>query len=326
LEAGTPADEPRNIQVIDVVVVESELGGAFREPLKCDSEGSVYVRGYDAVLRSKIPIRKFDTQKGVRLASFSLDSAPGLEFETGDEFFVAPDGELYWLTATKSERYILTFAKDGTFKGKVKLEFGKPFLPYQLAVFAGGEFLISGLNPEDPGKKSDKKPFTGIFDKQGRLVKRIALQDDDAIHEAAQRGDSNFTSELYPGQGNRAVSQGAVVGSSDGNVYLMRRTSPALIYAISPAGTVVRRISVDSGDPALFPMEVHGVEGRLAIMFWNRVTGESLFKIVETQTGDVIATYANQNLFGFTCYTLPQRFTFLSTSKGKLAFAHAEPQ
>jgi len=207
LEAGTPADEPRNIQVIDVVVVESELGGAFREPLKCDSEGSVYVRGYDAVLRSKIPIRKFDTQKGVRLASFSLDSAPGLEFETGDEFFVAPDGELYWLTATKSERYILTFAKDGTFKGKVKLEFGKPFLPYQLAVFAGGEFLISGLNPEDPGKKSDKKPFTGIFDKQGRLVKRIALQDDDAIHEAAQRGDSNFTSELYPGQGNRAVSQ-----------------------------------------------------------------------------------------------------------------------
>jgi hypothetical protein len=326
-EVDGPAEERTStLRMVDVVVVESELGGIFLDPLRCDSEGNVYMRGYDARQRMKMPIRKFDPQKGVRLASFSLDSVPELEFESGEQFFVSADGDLHWLTATETDRYILSFGKDGAFKSKTKLDFGKPFMAYQLAAFSSGEFLISGLKVQDSGPGDEKRPFTGVFDKQGKLVRSVTLQDDAAIHEAALRGDSNFTSELHPGQSNRAVSMGVAVGSADGNVYLMRRTSPALVYAVSAAGTVVRRISVDPGDPVLLPVAMHEVAGRLAIMFWDRHTKESVFKIVETHTGNVVASYGGTNLMGFTCYSPPRRFTFLATKRGKLAFGHAEPQ
>ncbi len=325
-EDASAEESVQEIQVVEIISVESELGGIFADPLKCDSEGNVYMRGYDAVQRMRMPIRKFDTQKGVRVATFALDSVPELEFESGGQFFASSDGQLHWLGATRSDRSVLTFAKDGTFKSKTKLEFGKPFIPYQLAAFSSGEFLISGMKPEGSGPGGVKKPFTGIFDAGGKLVKRVSLQDDDAIHEAAQRGDSNYTNELHPGRTNRTVSMGAVVGSSDGNVYLMRRTSPAIIYAVSAAGSVVRRMSVDPGDPLMLPVGMQGAEGKLAIMFWDRATKESLFKVVETHTGDVVATYRGKHLLAFTCYSLPQRFTFLTTRKGKLAFDHAEPR
>jgi len=45
-----------------------------------------------------------------------------------------------------------------------------------------------------------------------------------------------------------AVDKSAAVAGDDGLVYLMRATSPAIVYAISPAGEVIRKIASRSSE------------------------------------------------------------------------------
>ena len=53
--------------------------------------------------------------------------------------------------------------------------------------------------------------------------------------------------------GNRAIELGLMEAGNDGNLYLMRRLSPAILSAISPAGEVIRRFTVDPGEADYMP-------------------------------------------------------------------------
>lgn len=146
------------------------------------------------------------------------------------------------------------------------------------------------------------------------------MKDDQEIHEMATSGDPRVTASTVPGS-NRAVAWGQMEAAADGNIYVMRWLSPAIFYAVSPGGEVVRRFTVDPGKPGFMPIQMHVSVNRIAVLFARSPSWEKIMKIVDLE-GNELATYDELMVDGkpvgiglaFTCYTLnPERFTFLGT-------------
>jgi hypothetical protein len=90
------------------------------------------------------------------------------------DFAVASDA--VWLLATISSKsgtlsYALRFTLQGDYKGALPLEGGSYM--EQLAVFDSGDFLVSGTERIVRGSKERFESVTAMFDRTGKLLKRI---------------------------------------------------------------------------------------------------------------------------------------------------------
>jgi len=122
-----------------------------------------------------------------------------------------------------------------------------------------------------------------------------------------------------------AVDKSAAVAGDDGLVYLMRATSPAIVYAISPAGEVIRKIAVAAPSGAGMPQfGLRVVKNRLAVQFGRNCDsnidhgscGSSIYSVVDATTGSRLAAYeAQKDVAGpIACYLPdPDRFFIFST-------------
>lgn len=312
------------------VVVSSEIASSFLGPFVCDSAGSLYLRSESAGVTA---IRKLNA-KGERVALYEPASNPDVKVGNTGYFSVTPDGELYALVFAANEltRYVLVFKFDGSYKAKIKLETGFAWVPSAMAVFPNGNMLVTGQEYDrDPRKP--KLPFTGIFRADGKLLKELNLEDDGAIQDMAMAQDSRVMSPTVP-TSNRAVSWSQIEAAKDGNLYLMRWFSPAIIYVISPGGNVVRRFTVDAGNLDFKPASMHISGKRIALLFYQPQSMEKIMKVVDLE-GNELATYDELRVDGkpklgmlggaFACYTQqPERFTFLVTDDNhKIELKHA---
>ena len=304
----------RKLVRVETVQTSGEMASFFHT-MKCDGEGNVYIQ-YNPALPA---IHKLNS-KGERVAVFQPTLNPDRKIEASRSFAVVPSGELYELVfAHEITRYVYVYKSDGSFDSAVKLQPGIPWSPSTIAIFPSGQLLIAGAEYER-GAGVATLPFTGIFAADGRLLKEIKLEDDETLRDMAVRGDARVTSPQMP-HGNRAVALSHAEMASDGNAYLMRWATPAIFYAISPGGEVVRRFTVNPPqDAAEPPMDVHVSENRIAILFVNQQTMRKVIKIVDLE-GHEIATYAEPMAGGkpagdvglaLACYTQnPDRFTFI---------------
>jgi len=140
----------------------------------------------------------------------------------------------------------------------------------------------------------------------------------------------------YP-QTNKAVDFSEIETGADGNAYLMRWTNPAVFYAISPGGEIVRWFTVDPGDSSFYPSGMHTFQNRIAVLFLDGQTHDKIMKIVDLE-GREIATYDELRADGkptggmlgsaFACYSEnPTRFIFLGASDDdRLQYWIAEPR
>jgi hypothetical protein len=215
-----------------------------------------------------------------------------------------------------SSRQVLNFRPDGSYNSVTNLRVDFDWFPSQIASFPEGRFLITGERPLLGHPEAPRWPFTGVFASDGTLLREVKLEDDMELHRMAEVGDSRVA---RPGlrQINRAVTQGSVETGADGNVYLMRAISPAILYAISPAGEILRSFTVDPGESDFVPlMPLHISGNRMAVLFHNDSTGKQLIKVVSL-TGQDLATYSTA-VGGeppgptLACYSAAkERFTFL---------------
>jgi hypothetical protein len=301
---------------VETVVAPSEVAASFVEPLSCDEDGNLFL-GSDEPAAA---IRKL-SPKGERVAVFQPIANPDVKVGTTSYFAVTPDGELYALAfaTTEMSRYVLVFKSDGTYKNKIKLAPGFPWTPATLAVFSNGSLLITGQK-YDHDRSKPMLPFTGIFASDGSLLKELTLKDDEKITEMAAAHDNRVTSPTNR-LTNEAIDWGQAATASDGNIYVMRWLSPAVLYVISPGGQVVRRFEVDSGDANFKPLSMHISGNRIAVLFYQEATFDKVMKIVDLE-GREVASYdelreggkAKLGTIGlaFACYTArPDRFTFL---------------
>ena len=323
--AGTSASRGLSIETVKV---PSELAEMFAFPLKCDAGGNLFFRtapdGFDAIHKL--------SPRGERLAVFQPKSAD-VKVDHAEYFSIGPDGDIYQIImAHEITRYVFAYNDDGTVKSEIKLQPGFAFFPSRLAVFPTGDLLVAGLE-YDKDRTAAMWPFTGIFSSGGTLRKELTLEDDENIRAMAASGDPRVTSPQNPSS-NHAVTQGGAEVGQDGNVYLMRRLSPAIVYAVSAGGAVVRRFTVDPGHEDFMPVIMHIAGGRMAILFREEQSRKEIIKVVDLE-GHEIATYDEPVVGGrqalgmaFACYASnPERFTFLTAMEDdRLGLLIATPQ
>ena len=296
--------------------------------LKCDAKNNLYFMTAPDGVRG---IHKLNAS-GERIGLFLPDS-PGVKIDFPQSFSITPDGYVYQLIhAHEATRYVFVYRPDGTLKSTISLQAGSAFDPHVLAVFPSGDFLVSGLEYAKGRDDPIMWPFSRIFSADGTVRRELKLRDDEQIHDLAAAGDPRVTPADRPSS-NRAVSGGTAESGPDGNVYLMRRLSPAIIYAISPGGEV-RRFTVDPGQPDLMPVGMHVGGDRIAVLFWHPQTGEETLKVIDLR-GHQVASYEEPTVNGagqlglaFACYARnPDRFTFLETgNEHRLRLLTATPQ
>jgi len=319
-EEGVTESRSLRLMPVETILAPTEVARGLGD-LSCDSDGNLYL-GSDS---PAIPgIRKLGP-RGELLATFAPTDNPDVKVGGAGSFAVSQGGDLYVVVFPDKEitRYVLIFKSDGTYKNKIKLQPGFAWVPASIAIFANGSLLMTG---QEYVKGQPMAPFTGIFSAEGKLLKELDLEDDKVIDGMALSGDPRVVSSSNP-VSNRAVSWGKMQAARDGNIYVMLWLSPTVFYAVSPAGRVVRRFTVDSGRDDLMPMEMHISGDRIAVLFVQRETHETLMKVLDLE-GHELATYdydrpadgvSKSNVvhlgLAFACYSAkPEHFTFLTTT------------
>ena len=246
---------------------------------------------------------------------------------------MSPDGELYQLVFPhEMARFMAIFDSHGRFKSRVKLDTGFAWTPSTVAPLSSGYLLVAGMRYDGDPHLHPMRPFTGIFDSSGTLVKEVNLEDDTMIYEMAAAGDHRVVPAENPVI-NRAVMRGRAIPAQDGNAYLIRALSPAIVYGISTGGAVVHRFTVDPGNPNYIPVGMHISRDRIAIQFVNPGTRDQRIIVVNT-SGEPVASYEDPIVDGkvrfgrgLACYLQnPDRFVFLTTKDSKLGLKTAKPR
>ncbi len=352
----TAAQQPPEfpLRLRETIPVAGDTGAGFTWPIKCDSKGNLYVRFSDALGRHmSTPVTRILLDGRVE-AAFRLDAAPGFHADdTFDDFAVDSRGRVYLLTERLTEgkdfeSLILAYDSDGKFSSVIKLE--RFFSGDKLAVFTTGEFLATGekLDCKDGECQSTGHTFTGIFDRQGRLVQEMELPDDiearpnepkapplDAAADrpaalpAAQSEPPAGTAKLSSEGFSRALSMGSAVAADDGNVYVMRATPDPIVYALGRDGSVVRRLVVVAPSEHASAAAFQVAGGRLVVIFTERNAAGKfrriVFVVADAETGEPIAHYVTAPGTSATgCYS-PDGFCLLGSDKGRLVIQKTYP-
>jgi hypothetical protein len=292
--------------------IASEAGGAFMSNSKCDSEGNLYIRKF-AVDRPMLgPVVKIDPD-GKRAAVFDSTVFSQLALNRVDAFSPAFDGGLYQIGQSggvKPRIYVLHYSSDGSAASPVHLD--ADLEVYTFAAFADGNFLVSGvhrdLQKDDVQNKYARgRNVTAVFSADGRELAELTFA------AAAQ----NLK------EARSALDLADAEAGSDGNLYVMRASSPALVYVIAPSGKIMKTFKVSapvSGNQRTNSAAGFHISGnQLAISFWNEARESQAMVVVDAQTGRQIASYGVSAGLGpsFACFSANEGvFTFLKLGEG----------
>src|ERR1051326_1669777 len=275
------ASEAPHLAVVETITSPTETGNGFAG-LSCDEDGNIFLglEGPNAPA-----IRKLNP-KGELATVFKPYSNPDIDILGLGNYTVTADGELYQLASPKDGKpwwVILVFKSDGSYKTNIKLDPGFGWTTASLAVFANGNILITGQKVYRDQKRT-QEAFTGIFRSDGRLLRTIDLEDDSPLHDLAKSGPPK--SALVP-TSNRVVTWGMMRAARDGNIYVMRALSPAIVYAVSPSGETVRRFTVDPDDASMLPFQMLISGNNISVQFTNLESHDSVVKIVDLEGKDI---------------------------------------
>jgi hypothetical protein len=308
--------------------IASEIGGAFMFPARCDADGNLYIRKYATDRPLLGPIVKIDSE-GKRVALFDPTAISQVKLDRADAFSPTPDGGLYQIAAVGIARpqiYVLHFSSDGSPSTPVRLD--ADFQPFQFAAFANGNLLASGVQ-RDLQKKEDRgRAYTAVFSADGRLLAQLSLESPPKPASAAGKpaGKSSVSKSQTAAP---TLDLSDAEPGPDGNIYVLRRSSPALIYIISPAGKIVKALKINSPVAGVMPNTFHVAANRVAVSFWDDATNSQTIAVIDAQTGRRVATYSDAGALGpsFACYSADEGvFTFLHLGEGStLEVIRAEP-
>jgi hypothetical protein len=341
------------LHTVSTMSVASEMGGAFMVPSKCDAEGNLYIRKLAGDRPLLGPVVKIDAD-GKRKALFDPASFSQLALDRADAFSPAADGGMYEIAQSgilQPHIFVLHFSSDGSASTPARLD--ADFEVYTFAAFADGNFLVSGVKRDVKNKDDRGHNFTAVFSADGRELRQLTFpepsQKPQEPAKAGLRSAANASQRLAPTQSGQASSlqeqtkrdaeklaptldlADAEVGS-DGNLYVMRRSSPAIVYVIAPSGEIAKTIRVSGAVLGSAPSAFHVSGNRLAIAFGKEDSESQAQTIVvaDAQTGRKITSYSDATgLDGsFACYSANEGvFTFLKLGEGnELEVIRAEAQ
>jgi hypothetical protein len=317
--------------------VASEMGGAFMSPSKCDADGNLYIRKYAMDRPLLGPVVKIDPD-GKRTALFDPAAFSQLALDRADAFSPASDGGMYQIAQSgilKPRIYVLHFSSDGSPSSPTRLD--ADFEVYTFAAFASGNFLLSGVQRDVQNRNDRGHNFTAVFSADGRELAQLSFQEPQGPAKAGAKSDAGGRQKNAQKEAQKDAEKSAPtldladaeVGS-DGNLYVMRSSSPALVYVIAPSGKIMQTLKVAAPLHGGVPSAFHVSGNRLAVSFWNEESQTQTVVVADAQTGRKIASYADPTGLGtsFACYSANDGvFTFLKLGEGNaLEVIRAEPQ
>jgi hypothetical protein len=352
INSATPAKIPASgsgiagptiaVRAASTMNVASEIGGAFMSGTKCDADGNLYIRKYAMDRPLLGPVVKIDPD-GKRVALFDPVAFSQLALDRADAFSPAFDGGMYQVAQSgvlKPRIYVLHFSSDGSPSSPTLL--AADFEVYTFAAFASGNFLVSGVKRDLQNKNDRGRNFTAVFSADGRELAQLSFEESRgprktgakpgaggspqaAAQEEAQNKVQNDAEKAAPGLDLADAEVG-----SDGNLYVMRRSSPALVYVIAPSGKIMQTLKIAAPLRGSAPSGFHVSGNRLAISFGNEESQSQTIVVADAQTGQKIASYSDPTGLGtaFACYSANEGvFTFLNLGEANaLEVIRAEAQ
>lgn len=311
--------------------LQSEMGGAFSSA-KCDADGNLYIRKF-AVDRPLLgPVAKIDPD-GKRIALFDPAAFLQLALNRADAFSPAMDGGIYRIAqsgVSNPQIYVLHFGSDGAPSSSTRLD--ADFEVYTFATFADGNFLVSGMKRDVSNKNDRGRNFTAVFSADGRELAQLSFTPSSETTTGSATSRAKGAQELASKDADKTVPMldlADAESGSDGYLYVMRASSPAMVYVIASSGKIMQTLKVAAPAAGAVPSAFH-VSGNLAISFWNEKSQSQTVVVSDAQTGERIATYADPEGLGnlFACYSANDGvFTFLKLGEGnELELIRAEAQ
>lgn len=270
----------------------TELNG-FRAALgHCDARGNIYSLVFDTQHHfiDKPPALDRITPAAAVGASFSAGkgSLVGAGFGPGGEAAIVMNRDR--LAGFSTADYLLRFDADGKLESETRFPKNLGARGASLALFPDGNLLVVRRSPPrqrhltgyyDPSAENRRHSWTpsiAIYDHQAKLVTEVQLPDDPAVYV------------------------GDAVSGPDGNIYLMGARVgvgitdyPAIIYVVAPSGKVVRRVVVAAPASYMVPNPLQVADGRIAILFFEVRTWQSVVSVNDWTTGERIALYQLPN-------------------------------
>lgn len=300
---------------LSTITVASEVGGAFMSGSKCDEDGNLYIRKYATDRPLLGPVVKINTD-GKRVALFDPATFSQAGIDRADTYSPAADGGLYEIAQkgiVRPQIYVLHFSSDGSPLSSVQLDAG--FEVYTFAEFPSGNLLVSGVERDLTNPKDHGQNFTAVFSSDGRMLSKLSFAD--------QRNQKQPTGARSTKLAKEAGAVAPVLDLSDaevgvdGNLYVMRAASPALVYVISPSGKIMRRLKIDAPTATSRASAFHVSGNQVAVAFSNDPS-QSLV-VTDAQTGRNISTYSfsGNAIASFACYSANESvFTFVNLGEG----------
>ena len=307
---------------------------------KCDGDGNLYIRKVATDRPLLGPVVKIDPD-GKRVALFDPVAFSGLELDRADAFSPASDGGMYQVAQSgvlKPRLYVLHFSSDGSTSSPTLL--AADLEVYTFAAFASGSFLVSGVERDLENKNDRGRNFTAVFSADGRELAQLSFEESGgprkagakpgaggspkaAAHNEVQNKVQNDAEKAAPGLDLADAEAG-----SDGNLYVMRRSAPALVYVIAPSGKIMQTLKIAAPRAGTAPSAFHVSGNQLAISFGNEESQSIV--VADAQTGRKIASYSDPTgpETSFACYSANEGvFTFLKLGEGNtLQVIRAEAQ
>jgi len=307
-------------------VVQTEWHRPLHLPLRCDGDGNIYLRGFEQGNPASPVLRL--SPKGDRVTTFSIGNEASLQKGVVQDFAVSLDGEVFELVQCDSDVYIASFSDDGSFKSKTKIE--RQFWAIHLNVLAGGtSFLITGSDLPVRGGPPPKL-MNAIFDSSGRLVKEISFQHDPAELKEAAKGKPKVENYLGDKTILPLVTGDAQTGA-DGNLYVMRASKPAVIFALDSTGKLVRTVTVEPPESGMDVGSMKFSANWIAVLFYRANSDGQVEKrilaLVDPRTGVREHTYVlGEGLGGAFACSNGTSYDFVTDEGGKLAITYAQPE
>jgi hypothetical protein len=236
--------------------------------------------------------------------------------------------------------------------------------PILLGIFTEGNILITGYKVEaaDAPNHGARKPLTAIYDSRGRFIHDVILPDDVSSEGAGNSGPVqsgvNAPSPSAPAKANAqssepanadgdanptktqaasvklpktnpsfgpSITTGEVVNGPDGNVWILRKSAPLRLYAVSSSGEVVKHFQFPTLVEGLKPVSF-GFSGPEEFFFQFELGSEirpsgplSFLAIFNTETEHFEARYVPPEL------TKGFRFPACSDHHGGFFYFGASP-
>lgn len=320
---------------------------------KCDAAGAIYLAYSD----SPPVLTQGSGLSGVPVSKISLRSRQVVRYAVPTRirdfeghvsrlsFDVSADGTLYALFNTgrreadgtmKPEFLIGRYKEDGGIDSYVPVGQirGTQAQPFRMAVlFNGTAFLLSGTSVLE----KDLGSFSGLFTGSGEFVKPLTLTkpgagrpQNNGTETTAQSATALSHAKQLEAEADNPVSlesSALSFSADDGNVYLLKGTSEATLYVLSPLGEVLRQYELHPPAADLSPLQMaQSGAGYLFIYYGHVSTGEpdepkshsgDVITVLNAATGQVTATYRmpqEQRLRLPACAESPRKFTFLGAS------------